>query len=336
MWSYVARRVVSIPLLLLGIVSIAFVISRLVPANPLSSILSERALGDPQVVAAARARWGLDDSLPEQYLTYVANLFQGDLGTSFRTKNGVLEDLVARFPATLELMLAALLVAVIGGVAAGVIAAAKKDTVIDHGMRLFSLVGSSMPVFWTGLIFLYIFSGVLGWLPGPGRLPIRVTPPPDITGLYTVDSLLTGDLYLFWLSARHLVLPAIALGWGVMGTISRIVRASMLDALNEDYVRSARARGVSEFGVLTKHALRNALMPTLTIIGFSLAFLITGAVLVEIIFLWPGIGSYAVEAAKTVDFPAIMGVTLVGGTAFLLANLLTDLAYAWADPRVRL
>ena len=336
MTRYIVRRLLSLPLLLLGIVSIAFLISHFTQGDPLSSIVSERQMDDAAAVAAAKARWGLDKSLPEQYLVYVGNLLTGDLGTSFRTKQPVSQDLLERLPATLELVIAAMLFGSTTGIALGVVAARFRDRAIDHAARLWALTGSSTPVFWSGLILLYIFSVVLGWLPGPGRLDARMSPPVGMTGFLTIDALLAGDMALFWDALHHLILPALVLGWTVMGIVSRLVRASMLDVLSQDYIVAARARGAGELRVLLNHALRNALVPTLTIIGFTFAYLITGAVLTEAIFSWTGIGSYAVDAARSLDYPAIMGVTIVGGAAFLLTNLITDIAYAFADPRIRL
>lgn len=336
MTRYIVRRLLSLPLLLLGIVSLAFLISHFTQGDPLASIVSERQMDNPEVVAAAKARWGLDKSLPEQYFVYVGNLLTGDLGTSFRTKQPVARDLLDRLPATLELVIAAMLLGSTSGIVLGVLAARFRDRALDHGARLWALVGSSTPVFWSGLILLYIFSVVLGWLPGPGRLDARSTPPDGLTGFLTIDALLTGNMDLFRDALHHLILPALVLGWTVMGIVSRLVRASMLDVLNQDYITAARARGAGEVRVLLNHALRNALVPTLTIIGFTFAYLITGAVLTEAIFSWTGIGSYAVDAARSLDYPAIMGVTIVGGAAFLLTNLATDIAYAFADPRIRL
>ena len=336
MTRYIVRRLLSLPLLLLGIVSLAFLISHLTQGDPLSAIVSERQMDDPAAVAAAKARWGLDKSLPEQYVIYVGNLLTGDLGISFRTKQPVAQDLLERLPATLELVIAAMLLGSTSGITLGVLAARFRDRALDHAARLWALVGSSTPVFWSGLILLYIFSVVLGWLPGPGRLDARSTPPDGLTGFLTIDALLTGNMNLFWDALHHLLLPALVLGWTVMGIVSRLVRASMLDVLSQDYITAARARGAGEARVLLNHALRNALVPTLTIIGFTFAYLITGAVLTEAIFSWTGIGSYAVDAARSLDYPAIMGVTIVGGAAFLLTNLVTDIAYAFADPRIRL
>lgn len=330
------RRLLLMPVLLLGIVTLTFVVSRTVPAAPLASIVGERQLHNEQVVAAAKARWGLDKSLPEQYVIYVTNLLRGDLGTSFRTKSPVADDLLRRLPATLELTLAAMLFAVSVGVVLGMVAALKRDSWVDHVARLVALIGSSIPVFWAGLIALFIFYGKLGILPGPGRLDPQRNPPPELTGLYTIDALVALDFPLFWDALRHLVLPGVVLGWLVLGIISRLVRASLIEVLSQDYVRTARAKGLTETRVIVTHALRGALIPVLTIIGLSFASLIAGAVLTESIFAWPGIGSYAVEAARTLDFPAIMGVSIFVGAAYIVTNLVTDVAYALVDPRVRL
>jgi len=334
MKRFILRRLVAMPFLVLGIVTAAFLISHATQGDPLISILGDRQMDNPEVVAAAKARWGLDRPLPEQYLIYVRNLLTGDLGVSLRTKQPVTRDLFVRLPATLELVIAAMIIGSGVGIALGVLAARFRDRPFDHFSRLFALIGSSLPVFWSGLILLFIFSVKVHWIPGPGRLDARTTPPDFVTGFYTVDSLIAGDAGKFAEALHHLTLPALVLGWAVMGIISRMVRASMLDVLSQDYILAARARGAREGRVLFHHALRNALIPTLTIIGFSFAYLITGAVLTETIFSWPGVGSYAVNAARNLDYPAIMGVTIVGGLAFLITNLVTDIAYAMADPRI--
>ena len=336
MGRFVARRLAAMPFLLLGIVSIAFCISRFIPSNPLASIVGERQLGNKEIVDAAKARWGLDGSIQKQYATYLKNLVTGDLGVSFRTRQGVATDLRERLPATLELGAGALLVGGAGGVVLGAVAASRKNKPTDHLTRLFSLLGSSLPVFWIGLVLLSVLYARLGWFPGPGRLPPRTLAPPKITGFYTIDALLKGDLHLFWECFRRLVLPCFVLGWAYMGSISRLVRAAMLDELHADYVRTARAKGLRERTVLRSHVLRNAWLPTLTILGFSFAQLLTASVLTETIFQWNGIGSYAVQAAVTLDYPAVNGVSLFGGATFLLANLITDVLYAFADPKIRL
>jgi peptide/nickel transport system permease protein len=222
------------------------------------------------------------------------------------------------------------------GISLGVVAAVRKNRWSDQLARLFAVTGSSMPVFWMGLVVLFIFWAQLGWFPGPGRLGTRADPPEDVTGLFTIDALIAGDLGTFWDATRHLMLPSFVLGWAVMGLISRLVRASMLDVLSQDYVRTARAKGLPERQVILRHALKNALIPTLTILGLSFALLITGAVLVEQIFSWPGIGRYTVEAAQSLDFPAIQGVAIFAGAVIVLLSLVTDIAYVFVDPRIRL
>ncbi|PZO76179.1 MAG: peptide ABC transporter permease [Mesorhizobium amorphae] len=336
MMQYVLRRLIAFPLLLLGVASVAFLLSQMTKGDPLAALVPERQMNNPEVVAAAKAKWGLDKSLAERYVIYIGNLAQGDMGVSFTTRRSVGQDIAERLPATLELVTAAMLFASLVGIGIGVMAASQRDKPVDYLARIFALLGSSLPVFWSGLILLYLFSVKLGWLPGPGRLDPRSAAPPGVTGLYTVDSLLAGNVRLFLESLHHLVLPAVVLGWSVVGVVARLVRSSLLEVLGQDYIRTARAKGASERRVMLQHALRNALIPTLTILGYSFAYLITGAVLTETVFSWPGIGSYAVSSARALDFPAIIGVTLVGSLAFLLANLLTDLSYALANPRVRL
>jgi ABC-type dipeptide/oligopeptide/nickel transport system permease component len=335
MWRLVLRRLAMMPLLLLGVVTIAFLLSHLTQANPLSAILSARQLDNPEVVAAAKARWGLDKPPIAQYGLYVAHVLQGDLGVSFRSNRPVLRDIADRLPATLELVIAAMIIGTVGGIGLGVIAAATRDRLPDHLARAFSLIGSSIPVFWSGLLLLYVFSVLLGWLPGPGRLSSRAVPPPWVTGFLTVDAVLAGRWDSFWDALSHLVLPSVALAWSTTGIVSRLVRGSMLEVLGQDYILMARAKGASEARVLVNHALRNALLPTLTVTGFTFAYLITGAVLVETIFAWPGIGSYAVDSVRVLDYPGIMGVTIVGGAGFLLATLVTDISYIFADPKLR-
>lgn len=336
MASYLLRRLAVTPILLFGILTLAFVIARLIPADPLASIVGERAMNNEVVVAAARKRWGLDGSVIEQYFSYLRNVFTGDLGTSFRTRKPVTSDLWDRLPATAELGLAALLFGGIGGVVLGVVSARHQNRLVDHAARLTALVGSSLPVFWLGLIVLYVFYARLGWFSGPGRLPSRVDAPDHVTGLYTIDALLDGNPGLAWQCLRQLALPALVLGWSLMGIVSRLVRAATLDELHADYVRTARAKGLDEGGVMRRHVLRNSLTPVITIMGLMLGVVLTSAVLTETVFSWNGIGSYAVESTKRLDYPAINGVCLTAGVIFLASSLLADIAYAVADPKVRL
>ena len=336
MGRYLLKRLAIVPLLLIGIVTITFAVTRLTPADPLVTIVGARNVGNPVIVDAAKRRWGLDKSVPQQYVLYLERLAHGDLGTSFQTRSPVTTDLRQRLPATLELTIVALLFGVSTGVVLGVVAARGRNKLIDHVARFFALLGSSLPAFWAALVFLYIFYARLGWLPGPGRLDPRAIAPARVTGFLTIDSVLAGNWSALWDAIRHLILPAVVLGWGVTGIVTRLVRASLLDELGSDYVRTARAMGIPERSIIGSQALRNAMLPTITIAGFSFAYLITGAVLVETIFSWPGVGSYAVDAARRLDYPAIMGVSLLGGIAFLLTNLATDVTYAVADPRIRL
>lgn len=329
------RRLLVMPLLLLGIVTATFGLAQFTKGNPLVSIIGARNLDNPEIVAAAKARWGLDKPLPDRYLVYLDNLAHGDMGTSFRTRQPVLQDLADRLPATLELVICAMIVGAFSGILLGVISAQFQNTPADYTARLLALLGSCIPMFWLGLLMLFIFSVQTHLLPGPGRLDIRSDPPDPVTGFMLIDTLLDGNWDSFVDALRHLILPALVLGWSVTGIVSRMVRASMLDVLGQDYITMARAKGAGPIRVLRRHALRNALIPALTILGFTFAYLITGSVLVESVFSWPGIGSYAVDAARALDYPAITGVTIIGGLGFLIANLLTDIAYAAADPRMR-
>lgn len=335
MLRYIIRRIITIPFLLLSVASVAFLLSQMTKGDPLAALVPERMMSNPEVVAAVKAEWGLDKPLPVRYVIYIRNLVQGDMGTSFTTRRPVARDIAERLPATLELVMVAMFIGTSVGMTIGLLSARFRNTVFDNVARGFALLGSSLPIFWSGLILLYIFSVRLKWTPGTGRLDARSHPPPDVTGMYTIDALLAGDIALFTQALSHLILPALVLGWSVTGIISRLVRSSLLEALTQDYVRTARAKGAPEHVVLLNHALRNALIPVLTVLGFTFAYLITGAVLTETIFSWPGIGSYAVSAARSLDYPAIGGVTIVGATAFLLANLLTDVAYVWANPRIK-
>lgn len=336
MLNYILRRVVAMPFILLGIVTLAFLLTTITKGDPLTAIVSERQMNNPEIVAAAKARWGLDRSLPERYVIYVANLVTGDMGTSFVTRRPVSRDIAARLPATLELVVAAMAIGSTTGILLGLLAAYYRDSAIDQAARLFSLFGSSVPIFWLGLALLFVFSVHYQLLPGPGRLDPRLTPPASVTGFMVIDTLLAGNLAAFKDALLHLILPSLVLGWTVAGSISRIVRANMLEIMEREFILTARAKGAGEMRVVFRHALRNILVPVLTVLGYTFAYLITGAVLTEAVFGWPGIGSYAVIAARSLDFPAIIGVTIVGGVMFLITNLLTDIAYVFANPRVRL
>jgi len=330
----VKRLFLSVPMLI-GVTLVTFVVSHLIPADPLTAVLPERAANNPDIVAMYRARWGLDRPLPEQYLLYLRNLLHGDLGESYTTRRPVGTDLRLFFPATVELALAAMLYAVVVGIALGVISAVWSDRLADHLARIIALIGVSVPVFWLGLIALQVFYAQLRILPGPGRLDTRLTAPPFRTGLYTIDSLLAGRLDLFFNALAHLILPGIVLGSYAMGIIARMTRSSLLEVLSLDYIRTARAKGMSERRVVLGHALRNAMIPTVTVVGLTFGSLLAGAVLTETIFAWPGIGRYAVQAATNLDLPAVLGVTLLIAVVYVVVNMITDILYGVLDPRIR-
>lgn len=334
-WAYIGRRLVQAVLVLL-IVSVAtFTLAQLVPGDPVQTLLGERAANNPEIRAAAERRYGFDQPAPIQYLTYMRNLFQGDLGDSISTRRPVMTDLQQFVPGTIELALAALLFAVALGVPLGIVAALKQNRLPDHLARLIALIGTSVPVFWLGLLLLYVFFYRLQWFPGPGRLDTGMQVPDRITGFITLDAALHGQWDVFRSSLRRLVLPSIVLGSFSLGVVTRMLRSSLVAALGDDYVRTARAKGIAERAVVVGHALRNALIPTITIAGLTFASLLAGAVLTETIFSWPGIGRYSVQAALKLDYPALLGVTLFVAAAYVVVNLVVDVAYGILDPRIR-
>lgn len=337
MQKFILRRLLLMIPLLIGISLIAFVISHSLPADPIAAHLSQKAMEDPVIVATFRAQWGLDKPLWQQYLIYLGGLVRGDLGTSIRTHRHVIDDLRQFLPASAELAVGATLYSLLLGVPFGVISAIKQDKGMDHAVRIVSLIGVSTPVFWLALVSLYVFYFRLGWLPGPGRLDagMQLDVGASITGLYTVDSLLRGDLHTFWIALKHLFLPTLVLGMGTLGIVTRITRSSMLEVLTQDYVRTARAKGLREQRVVIGHVLKNALIPTVTVIGLSFGGIMAGTVLTETIFTWPGIGRYAYQSCITLDFPAIMGVSIMIAVIFSLVNLMVDVSYAVLDPRLR-
>ncbi len=318
---------------MVGISIITFGLSHLVPADPAIVALGDHAT-DAQI-NAFREKYGLNKPVPEQYWIYVTNLLHGDLGISLRTRRPVAADLRDFFPATLELALTALIFSILIGIPAGVFSATKRNRLPDHAVRIVSLIGGSVPIFWLGLILIGLFYGRLGWLPGGARIDKFIPPPPTVTGLFTVDSLLAGDFKAFWSSLHHLLLPALALGYFSTAIIARMMRSSMLEVLNQPYVLAARAKGLNQRKVVWRHAARNAFIPTVTIIGITFGSLLSGAVLTETIFSWPGLGRYATNSVLNLDFPAVMGVTLLAALVYTLINLIVDVGYHWLDPRIR-
>jgi len=333
--QHIIRRLVLMIPMLMGITLLLFIVTHIVPVDPLAVILTEKSMEDPEAVAAATAKWGLDKPLPEQYLIYLNNLVQGDMGTSFKTKNPVFNDLKTFLPATIELAIGSFMFAILLGLPLGIISAVRAGRPVDHFTRVFSLLGASMPPFWSGLIVLFVFYYLLGWAPGPGRIDARINAPDQVTGLFLVDSLITGNTEAFWSSLSHLVLPCIILGWFTLALISRISRSSIMEVMSQDYIRTARAKGQIERLVITKHALRNGLIPLVTLMGLAFAGLMSGAIMTETIFAWPGIGRYAVDASANLDYPAISGVTLLIAVIYMFVNLFVDILYTFLDPRIR-
>ena len=318
----------------LGVTLISFLVAHTVPADPIVSNLGQIASQRPEIVKAFREKWGLDRPLYEQYFTFLRNLCRGEFGTSINTRRPVAKDLAQFMPATVELATAAVLFAVLIGLPLGVVAALRRDGPIDHLARMVSLIGVSIPIFWLATVSLVLFYATLHWTVGPGRLSPQIERPEIVTGMYTVDSLIAGDFESFKSALSHLILPGLVLGSSIMGLITRIVRSSMLEVLSQDYTRTARAKGLRETRVVARHALRNALIPTITVLGLAYGGLLSGAVMTETMFAWPGIGRYAFQSVKTNDFPAIMGVTFVIGILFVMVNLIVDLLYGWLDPRI--
>jgi peptide/nickel transport system permease protein len=333
-YQYILRRLILTIPLLFGVTLIAFLISHAVPADPVTANLGQKAMSNPEIVAAFRAEWGLDKPLTEQYAIYLKNLLRGDMGRSIKSRRAVVEDLRAFLPATIELATTAILFGATIGLILGLTSALMRNSWIDHFARIISLFGVSVPVFWLALLALYIFYAELGWAAGPGRLDVGMTAPPHVTGLFTVDAILAGQWDVFRNAVSHLILPALVLGSYTTGLITRVTRSALLEVLGEDYIRTARSKGLRPHLVVSRHAFRNSMIPVITVIGFSYGNLLAGTVLTESIFAWPGIGQYAYRASSSLDFPAIMGVSMVIAVIFIFTNLVVDVLYFILDPRL--
>ena len=348
MSRYIIRRIISVLPTLIGVTFVIFMFQRLIPGDPAVAMLGEHATDES--VERLREQFGLNrpmfldrDALAEgdinkffdsQYIRYMNRLFKLDLGNSIHRRIPVTETLALRFPATMELALLSMFIAIIVGIPVGIVSAAKRNTAIDSVSMVGSLIGVSMPIFWLGLMEIMLFAVMLQWLPAGGRLSsnIEITP---ITNLYLVDSLLTKNLEGFKDAFQHIILPAVALATIPMGIIARMTRSSMLDVLQEDYVRTAKAKGLGKGLVLFRHALKNAALPVVTIIGLQMGTLLAGAVLTETIFSWPGIGRWVYDAILGRDYPIVQGGTLVIALVFVGVNFLVDIMYALLDPRIR-
>lgn len=331
--AMIGGRVLQAIPALVSIVAISFVLTRALPGDPAAYFAGPAAT--PDSIAEIRAKLGLDKSLGVQFAVYVGDLLRGDLGKSISTGQSVAHELLTRLPASLELTLIALALAVSIAVPLGVLAATRPDSWIDQLCRLGVTAGVSLPTFFTGLALVYVFYFLLGWAPAPiGRLDLLYSPPPPITGFYLIDSLLAGDLATFAAAAGQIALPAITLALFTLAPIARMTRAAMLQALGSEYIRTARAAGLAPATVLVRYALRNALLPVVTTLGMVFSFTLGANVLVEKVFAWPGIGSFAIEALVVSDYAAVQGFVLSMAVLFVALNLLIDILYTLIDPRV--
>ena len=339
MFFYILKRLAVLVPTFFGVTLLTFSLIRMIPGDPIEVMMGERTV-DPVMHAAALKQLGLDLPLPVQYFNYLGQLLHGNLGASLKTQTPVWTEFKILFPATLELAIMALLFALVVGVVAGVTAAVKRGSFLDHGVMTLALTGYSMPIFWWGLMLIMLFSSGLGWTPVSGRIDLMFDIPPD-TGFMLIDawraqradpSLNAGAL---WDAAKHLILPTIVLGTIPLAVIARMTRSSMLEVLREDYVRTARAKGLSPARVVFIHTLRNALIPVLTVIGLQVGTLMGGAVLTETIFSWPGIGKWLIDAIGRRDYPVVQSGILLVATLVIVTNFVVDILYGVANPRIR-
>jgi dipeptide transport system permease protein len=333
MLRFILTRLSLVVPTFVGMTLLAFMMIRLVPGDPIETLAGERGI-DPARHAALVKEYGLDQPLLAQYGIYIGRVLRGDLGKSMITQAPVLQEFGALFPATIELALCAILFALLLGIPAGMLAAVKRNSVFDHGVMGISLTGYSMPIFWWGLLLILLFSVQLGWTPVSGRIAVQYYFEP-VTGFNLIDAWLADDPGAWRSAASHLILPTIVLGTNPLAIIARMTRSAMLEVLGEDYIRTARAKGLSAWRVVALHAFRNALIPVVTVIGLQVSVLFTGAILTETIFSWPGVGKWMIEAISRRDYPVLQGGLLLLGGVVMVVNLLVDLAYGVINPRVR-
>lgn len=332
MINYIIKRLLALIPILIGVAVIVFLIVHLIPGDPAQTMLGERATN--QALERLREQMGLNDPLPVQFWRYVKDLLRGDLGRSIMSNNPVSAELAQRFPATLELSFFAIVFAVFVGVPAGIIASINQNSWFDNLSMLIALIGVSMPIFWLGLMFIWLFAVELGWFPPSSRIGVGLEFTP-ITNLYVLDSILQLNFKALVDVLHHLVLPAVALGTIPMAIIARMTRSSMLEVLKKDYIRTAYAKGLKRKVVILKHALKNAMVPIITVVGLQFGVLLGGAVMTETIFSWPGLGKYLVDAIYARDFPIVQGGILFFAGVFVFVNLIVDLSYALFDPRIQ-
>ena len=335
MVGFILRRIVGAIPILAGVIVVTFVLTRALPGDPAAYFAGTTS--SAEAIEQVRHRLGLDRSLPQQFVLYVEALAVGDLGQSIATGRPVAAELLSRLPASLELTFAALVLAIVTAVPLGVLAATRPGSWIDHLCRVTTTTGVSLPTFVTGLLLVYVFYYLLGWAPAPlGRLDSFLSSPPTVTGFYLIDTLLAGDGEAFWATLTQLVLPAVTLALFTMAPLARMTRASMLGVLSSDFIRTARASGLSRSTVLLRYGFRNALLPVVTTLGMVFSFMLGANVLVEKVFAWPGIGSFALEALISLDYAPVQGFVLMMAVLYVLLNLVIDVAYSLIDPRVRM
>ncbi len=327
---YLVRRMITFIPTVLGVLVLVFIISHMIPADP-ARLWAGGEKAKPEVVEAIRKKYHLDEPYHIQFMLYLNDLLKGDWGKSPVTKRSVFEDIANYFPATLELALVSSILLLIMGIPLGIVSALKRDTIIDHIVRIVALIGVSMPVFWLAIMLQWVFYYTLNILPATGR---GVAPQVSYTGLYLLDSILCGDFNAFTANLSHIILPAFTLSFIGIGVIARITRGAILDVLSADFVEFSIAKGLTKLQ-LYKHILKNALIPVITVFGLQFGALLSGAVITETVFSWPGIGSYTVKAINSLDFPAIMGSTLIIALIYIITNLIVDIFYAVIDPRIR-
>ncbi len=332
-FHYIRNQILHLLLVLIGVSLITFALSHVIPGDPARMMVGDKA--SEETLAHARVELGLDKPLTEQYVKYVTGLMHGDMGISIRSQQPVSQELKKFFPATLELTLAAMILAIIFGIVLGIVAAVYRNRWPDHLCRVISLVGVSTPLFWSGVVALIIFYKWIPIFPASGRLDTFISPPTQITGMYVLDGLLTGNLQVVGNAIHHLILPSVCLAYVQLAIIARQVRSSMIDVLEEDYIRTARSCGIPTKRILYHYALKNALLPTVTIAGLTLADLLSGAIITETIFGWPGMGKYVVDAITFLDFPAIMGFTMIVSCVYVFINFVVDIVYRFLDPQIR-
>lgn len=330
---YIARRLLLLVVMLLGLAVITFVITNIAPGDPARLIAGPNATED--MVETVRRLNGLDRPVDEQFVIYMKGLLQGNLGRSMVSTRPVLDEIARYFPATLELVLVAMGFGIVVGVTCGMASAFLRDSWFDHVVRIASVSGVALPAFWFGILLQFFFAVKLGWLPISGRLGLLTVPPEPITHLILVDSLLRGRPDVFWEALKHIILPAFVLSFPCLASILRVNRSEMIEALQSDYVLAAKANGIGRLRIVAFYALKNAMLPTLAIIGLRFGWMLGSTILVETVFDWPGIGLYAVQSALYSDFKPVIGVTLLVGFIFMVINFLVDLAYLWLDPRLR-